>query len=105
MARKKSGLPKAGLLAAALLGGAALLASWHFHNMGKESVPGPESAAPHGNQAFIQNAVNVYFGENNGRWPETLGALVPGYLQSIPENEVSASRKVVRSYDGTGGWV
>ena len=52
----------------------------------------------------MEAATNYYWSNPNG-WPPTLEALVPKYLQSIPDDGVTGSKKVVSKYDGTGGWV
>ncbi len=52
----------------------------------------------------MEAATNYYWNNPNG-WPPTLEILVPKYLDSIPMDGFTGSRKVVDVYDGTGGWV
>jgi hypothetical protein len=61
--------------------------------------------SPQGNFEAITSATARYYGEHNGQWPESLEMLAPQYLKAIPEDGVTGSRKVVASYDGSGGWV
>ncbi|OGF46121.1 MAG: hypothetical protein A2452_00175 [Candidatus Firestonebacteria bacterium RIFOXYC2_FULL_39_67] len=60
--------------------------------------------ATKGNRAAILAAVSIYYSENNGKRPVNLDALIPKYIEQIPEEPISKSNKNVTRFDGTGGW-
>lgn len=61
-------------------------------------------ASMKGDLGAIKSACSIYYGDHEGRWPEHLSDLVPKYLEEIPADP-EGNTKMVREYDGTGGWV
>ena len=52
----------------------------------------------------MKSAASIYYGDHEGVWPGHLNDLVPDYFDAIPADP-NGNTKMVRRYDGTGGWV
>jgi hypothetical protein len=57
------------------------------------------------NRILIANAIKKAHKGKKKKWPESLDALVPKYLPSIPQELINGNNKVVTKQDGTGGWI
>jgi len=72
-------------------------------------------AAEKGNLGALKSAISLYYGNNEGLYPETLDALVPVYISAIPnaksEDGTISKRVIIEkdgrkdfNGDGRGGW-
>lgn len=52
----------------------------------------------------ISAALTIWHSDKSTR-PKSLDELVPNYVDKIPAEEITGSNKVVKKFDGKGGWV
>lgn len=58
-----------------------------------------------GNLGAIRSAISIYYGDNEGVWPDDLTTEeFRNYIMPIPPERITNSNKISKIFDGTGGW-
>ncbi|MCX5784641.1 MAG: hypothetical protein NTX59_03035 [Elusimicrobia bacterium] len=52
-----------------------------------------QGAFAKGSLALVRSSLQIYYGDHNGVFPDNLGGLIPGYLESIPDLQLPVHEK------------
>lgn len=75
-------------------------------NIKAGNITSRESATK-GNLGALRSAVAIYYGDKEGKWPSYATIISKdfnAYINPIPPEKITGSNKIVKKFDGTGGW-